>query len=461
MAYDIPGPKSLELLKKGPAFLQGGAKYGADAARAAQSGFPPPPQFVIGEAVGSLVIDLDGNKYIDFHAGWASNPFGNANPEVLEVVYKALKRWGFCYQHPLQYELAEKLAEVSPNKKLRRTTFEISGTEAAEAAVSKAIVYTGRPLIITFEDAYHGDSIGARTLGAIGANRKRGFEAWRGAVLHVPYPHSYNVPAGLTPEAYADYIIWYIEEFLCAKIAAPDRIAGIFVEPCMAEGGNWIPTDNFITGLRSLADKYGWLLIVDEVLTGCGRTGKMWAIEHWPVDVDLLVMGKHITGGIEPIAAVQGTTKVMGKTQAYSGSTFAGSPAGCAAALKTLEIMERDHLVERTAKLGKKALNRMKKWVDQFEIVGEARGLGLLLGASIISKETGKPDKDVALAIYREAMKNGAWIISDDEPNIRIYPALTIHDDLLDKGLTMVEEAISKVEREYVQYEYPGFPGVE
>ena len=149
----------------------------------------------------------------------------------------------------------------------------------------------------------------------------------------------------MSPKQYGEYIIWYIENFICEKITSPELIAGILFEPCMAEGGNWIPPDNFIRELDRLAKKFDWLLIADEVLVGLGRTGKMWAVEHWNINPDILVIGKNLSGGIEPIAAIQGKEKVMAFTETHSGSTYAGSPAGCAAALKTLEMYERDNIV--------------------------------------------------------------------------------------------------------------------
>jgi 4-aminobutyrate aminotransferase/(S)-3-amino-2-methylpropionate transaminase len=450
---DIPGPKSKEYLKKGFKLFPGGKKEEAVMAETARAGLSPPPRFVVAKAEDSWLTDVDGNKFIDFSSGWASNNVGNVHPRVLEAVIKAMKQYGFCYNSAITYELAEKLAEISPNKKLTRVSYEISGTDAAEAAVSYAITYKQRPLIICFHSQYHGDSIAARMFGTIGGDRKKGFEAWQGGVLYAPYPYSFRTPLDVTPEEYADYCLWYIESLILgqeniAGIVVPDRVAAILFEPVIAEGGNWVPPDNFIHGLRKLADKYDWLLICDEVLTGWGRTGKMWAIEHWGIDVDLMPIAKGMTGGLMPIAAVMGSEEAMAKTHAYSGSTFAGHPAGCAATLKTIEIMQEQRLPERAAKLGEVALKRMREWVDEYEIVSDARGLGFLLAISIINKETKKLDVDVAKTVFHEAVRNGVQPIWDEEPHIRFYPALTIEKELLDKGLTIVEEAIKKVERE-------------
>ncbi len=459
MIYELPGPKSEAVLKKGIYVTRGGGSYIREVEDAKRAGYTKlPPQFINGRAEGPWIYDLDGNRYVDFHAGWASNPFGNANPEIIEAVTSAMKRWGFSYEHPLQYELAERLASVSPKRKLVRANFEVSGTEAAEAAVSTALVYKQRPLIIAFEDAFHGDSIGARMLSALTSERSKYFESWRGGVIHVPYPHTYDVPAGMSPEQYADYVIWYIEEFITEKVASPDMIAGILFEPCMAEGGNWIPPDNFIAGIKRLKEKFGWLLIADEVLVGLGRTGKMWAVEHWDLVPDILVVGKNLSGGIEPIAAILGSDEVMGENDAHSGSTYAGSPAGCAAALKTLELYERENIVERTKIVGERVMARLREWPEKFEIVGQVRGLGLLLGASIVDRDTRKPSKELALQVYYEALRHGAWIINDNEGNVRLYPALNIDEKVLDDGLSAVEEALSDVEKNYRLNKYPAYP---
>ena len=456
MSISIPGPESLKILKKGPTLFKDGGRYDKAASAAMKKGYSPPPQMINARGEGPWVIDEDGNRIIDFHAGWASNPLGNANPEIIEVVQAAINQYGFIYEHRLRYDLAEALTGISPGGKLTRTNFEISGTEAAEAAVTYALRATGRPLIIAFEDQFHGDSIATRMLGSNrGAHRRLGFEAWRGGVITVPWPHSFNMPAGMSFEQYTDYVIWYIDSFVCSKVADPESIAGIIAEPLLSEGGNWLPHPKFMPALRKICDKNGWVFISDEVLAGMGRSGKWWAIEYDDVSPDLIVIGKHLTGGIEPIAAVIGTEDVLAENEGHSGSTFAGTPAGCAAGLKTIEIMKRDALVERAAELGEKCLKRMKKWESEFEIIGQVRGRGLLLGATVVDRRTGAPSVDLALAVHNEALKRGAWIIWDSEPQIRFYPALNIDEDVLDRGLTAAEEAISEIDRNYKENDYP------
>ena len=443
MSRVLPGPKSKEYLERAKKFFAG---WGRPEALEEALAFSP---FIVKETRNALFIDVDGYEYIDFMSGWASNNVGNVHPEVLEAVVEALKEVGFCYNHYLAVELAEKLAEVTP-KNLTRVRYEVSGTEAAEGAVSFALAYTKRPAIISFIGQFHGDSIGARLLGSVTPDRKRYCEALYGSgVLFAPYPVSFNIPGGMSYEEYGEFCLDFIERQILKNILTPDRIAGVLLEPMMAEGGNWIPPANFIRGLRKMCDEYGWVLIDDEVLTGVGRTGKMWGIEHYGVDVDILVTAKGLTGGLIPIGAVVGSEEVMGETSAYSGSTFAGCPAGCAAAIKTFEIIERDRLLERAARLGEKALKRMKEWVDDYKLVGDARGVGLLLAITIVDKD-GKESKKLAREVYVEATRQGVRAIWDDEPHIRIYPPLTISEELFDRGLTMIENAVKIVERSTV-----------
>ncbi len=437
----VPGPRSIEYLEKILNLYPGGA------APDARKKWETYATFITDRAEYSFLYDVDGNRYIDFSSGWASNNVGNAHPEVVDAVVEALKRYGFVYNHVYAIELAEKLIEITPDN-LTRVSFEVSGTEAAEAGVSYALTHTKRPIIISFIGQFHGDSIGARNIGSESAERRTYFESMQGGVVFIPYPRNYRIPKGMNPDEFSDYVLWYLEEQVLEYLVEPNRIAGILMEPMMAEGGNHIPPKKFWRRIRELADKYGWLLIDDEVLTGFGRTGKMWGIEHYDIKVDLLITAKGLTGGLIPIGAVVGSEEVMGITKAYSGSTFAGSPAGCAAALKTIEIIYRDKLLDRVTKLGDEALNIMKEWVEKFEFIGDARGVGFLLGLEVDTGKGIKADEEVARKIFVESTRYGVRAIWDEEPTIRIYPPLNIEENILFEGLYAMEKAISKVAQE-------------
>lgn len=411
---------------------------------------------IVKKAEGSCLTTLDGKKIIDFTSQWQSNNVGNVHPEVLEASVDALKRYGFLIPAlgmvPEAYELAEKLVEISPGKRFSRVTYEVSGTEAVEAGVSYSLAYKDRPLIISFIKQYHGMSLGAKNIGSLSSDIRRFNETFQGGVLFAPYPLTYGVPFKESPEEYADFCLWYIEDHILKYISRPDRIAGILFEPIIGEGGCWIPPDNFIPGLKKLADEYDWALICDEVLVGFGRTGKMWSIEHWNIDTDLMPIGKALSGGLMPLAGCMGTEEAMGGTEAYSCSTFGGHPASYAAALKNIEIIEREKLCDRAARLGEEALKRMKEWVGEYEIVGDARGKGLMLAIDMIKakKKPGMFPENVEVAektYYQSIEEEVLPLWGTGDTHLRIVPPLNIPKELLDQGLAKMEEAIKKIQK--------------
>lgn len=448
MTDQFPGPKTRAALERGIPLFKNGLRFDAEMERAGQRGFRPVRQIVLDRAQGDFVWDLDGKRFIDFQNGWATNPLGNCHPEILEVVEAANRRYGFHYDHPLRYELAEMLAEVMPDQALPRTNYEVSGTEAAEAAVHLALTHTKRRYIITFSSAYHGMSLGTKLLSGLGGAFSTYLEGWGGGVIKAPYPYSERIPAGMNEDQYTEYCLWYLDNHIPSCIAERKNIAGIMVEPGLAEGGNWIPTPRFLQGIREICDKNDWLMISDEVLTGLGRTGRMWGIEHYGVVPDILVYGKNLCGGIAPLCGISARDDILGdNTEFMSGSTFAGMPAGCAAAIKTLQIFERDKIVAHAKRLGDIAAGIMREW-EQFEIVRQARGNGLLLGVSFgkqASADAEEMDWWTARAVREKMLENGVWAISDRQDTIRMYPALNMEESVLREGLQIMEDAIRHV----------------
>ena len=381
------------------------------------------------------------------HAGQVAFPGGRLDPEDRDAVDAAHRRYGFHYDHPLRYELAERLAEIMPGQALPRFNFEVSGTDAAEAAVHLALTRKKRRYVITFGSAYHGLGLGTKLMCGFDSQLNRYLEAWTGGVIKAPYPFTDRRPAGLELDQYVEYCLWYLDNHVPQSIAPRDSIAAVIVEPGLAEGGNWIPPRRFIRGLRELCDRNDWLLVVDEVLTGLGRTGKVWAIEHYDVLPDILVVGKNLSGGIAPCAGIAAKDEILGDCpEFHSGSTFAGTPAGCAAGLKTLEIFERDGVVEHAAKLGAIAAEIMQGW-ERYGIVREVRTSGLLLGVGIQSPDADEKDWWHARAVRSRMLENGVWAISDRENAIRMYPALNMQEETLREGLAIMEEAIGYVDR--------------
>ena len=458
MGQKLPGEKTQKMLERGIPLFQGGSTYEANVKQATSKGYVKPAQIIIDRAKGDFVWDLDGKRYIDLQNGWATNPIGNANPEIIEAVHQAHLRYGFHYDHPLRYDLAEKLAEIMPANALPRFSFEVSGTEAAEAAVYMALCHKKRRYVITFSSSFHGESIGTKLLSGYDSSRNQYLEAWTGGVIKAPYPHSTDIPAGMNEEQYVDYCLWYLDNHICKSVAPKESIAAILIEPGLAEGGNWIPTKNFMQGIRELCTKNDWLMITDEVLTGLGRTGKMWGVEHYDVVPDMLVVGKNLSGGIEACAGVAASDEVLGDNpDSHTGSTFAATPAGCAAGLKTLEIYKRDGIVAQAEKLAAIALPIIKSW-EKYPIVKESRALGLLMGVSFKNLDGGE-DWLTAREVRSRMLNNGVWAISDGESTIRMYPALNIEEKVLVEALNIMAEAIAYVSQNgHTEGDYPSYP---
>ena len=459
MSRDIPSKDTIAILERGIPLFRGGATYRDEAEAAHQKGHVRPAQLILDRAQGDFVWDLDGQRYIDLQNGWATNPIGNAHPEVIEAVHQAHLRYGFHYEHPLRYELAEKLADLMPGRELPRFSFEVSGTEAAEAATFIALCHKRRRYVIAFGSAFHGESIAGKLMSGYDASRNLYLEAWTGGVIKAPYPYSEDLPAGMNQDQYVDYCLWYLDNHIPKCIAPKESIAAVLIEPGLAEGGNWIPTRDFMRGIRELCDRNDWLMIADEVLTGLGRTGRMWGVEHYDVIPDLLVVGKNLSGGIEPFAGVAARDGILGDNpQSGTGSTFAATPAGCAAALKTLEILARDRVVEHAAMLGEIALPILKSF-EKYPIVSQARALGLLMGVSFRDPDGGK-DSWISRGVRSAMLRNGAYPICDNEEvTVRMYPALNMEESVLREALEIMEDAIVHVsEHGHAEGDYPTYP---
>jgi 4-aminobutyrate aminotransferase/(S)-3-amino-2-methylpropionate transaminase len=459
MSYELPGNKTRALLDKGMPCLRDGGRYAAGRKASQDKGFSAPAQIIVDRAEGDFIWDLDGNRFIDFQNGWATNPLGNCHPEVIEAVHAAQKRYGYHWEHGLRIPLAEKLAEIMPQRALPRFSFEVSGTEAAEAAVHMALCFKQRRYVISFTSSFHGEGLGTKMLSAYNSDNNLYMEGWGGGVIKAPYPYSENIPAGMDQSQYVEYCLWYLNTHIPDFLVPAENIAAVIIEPGLAEGGNWIPEPAFIQGIRKICDDKDWLMIADEVLTGMGRTGEMWSVQHYDAVPDILVVGKNLSGGIEPCAGVACRDEILGDNpRASSGSTFAGTPAGCAAGLKTLEIYQRDNVVESAKALGEVAAQRMSGWEDRYAIVGQVRGLGLLLGVSF-KPEEGAPDYYRARSVRDEMLRNGVWAICDREAQVRLYPALNMDKSVLLEGLDVMEAAIDKIDREGVTVgDYPAMP---
>jgi 4-aminobutyrate aminotransferase-like enzyme len=402
---------------------------------------------LIARAQGSTLIDVDGKRYIDLTSQWATNNLGNVHPEVLRATTAALERYGFLIYfmnpHLPMLELARKLLEVRPSPNLTRVFLELSGTGAAEGAVKYAVETTERPVVLSFIGQYHGLSIATGMIGSLSSHERRFWEAYGGGVAHAPYPSPTRRPEGMDAEEYGGWVLDYIRDELLRHVVAPDRVAGAIFEPVACEAGVWIPPKSFVTGLRKLCDEHGWVYIDDEVEAGVGRTGKMWAIEHFGVAPDLMAVGKGISGGLMPIAAVLGTAQIMAEHDVAAGTTFGGHPAACVAASTTLDVMRRERVVERSARLGRRALKRIAEW-ERFDGVVATRGLGLCLGVEL-GRDRRTPDPATTRAVFFDCVKRGTILLYNYGDNVlRIQPPLTIREEELDRALETVEAVLRR-----------------
>jgi len=438
-----PGPESRRLIERERRVLDHAA-YGDFDERV----------FIARRTAGALIEDVDGNRFIDFGAGWGTNNVGNCHPEVVAAVTEALREQGVAcwtgagnsYQ---RIELAEKLLAVCP-KRIDRVVFLTTGTEADEAALRIMRRASGRPIILTFYGQYFGLSYSGQAVGTLEADMRSDVMPLVGGYVYAPYPNPYRSPlASRTGGGAGRATLEYIEDVLLAHEVPAHRVAGVIVEPVIGEGGILVPPDDFLPGLRELCDRHGWYLCIDEVLSGFGRCGRMWAYENWDVEPDLIVIGKGLSGGSMPIAAVALRDEISRKAEAYVASTYSGHPAACVAAMKTLEILERDRLFEHARELGAYALERLTAMKDRHPAIGDVRGKGLWLAAEFVTDRGSRgKDFETAARVNRLCLQNGLYLIHDSISwFVRIQPPLTIERALLEQGLDILESAIADVTR--------------
>ncbi len=399
--------------------------------------------FVMAKGQGSEVWDVDGRRYIDFGTGIAVTNTGHSHPHVVEAIKKQVDLFlhmsGTDFYYAQQIELAERLNKLAPISGPTKVFFGNSGAEAVEAALKLARWYTKRPRFIAFYRAFHGRTFGALSLTASKSIQRQGFAPLVPGVSHAFYPNPYRNPfPGEDPGLAA---LDYIENHLFKTTTPPEEVAAIIVEPIQGEGGYIVPPDNFLPGLRELADKYGILLIFDEVQTGFGRTGKMFAAEHWGVEPDIICMAKGIASGM-PLGAIVAKSEIMSWPPGAHASTFGGNPVSCAAALATLDLLEGG-LVEMSARSGAYLKSRLREIAERYPVMGDVRGKGLMVGVEFVKdQESKEPWPELRDAIVLKAFEQGLLILGCGYNSLRFIPALNIPEDLLDEGINMYEAAL-------------------
>lgn len=433
-----PGPKARELVKKDENVIS--PSYGR---------FYP---LVVESGRGCIVRDVDGNEYIDFNSGLVCLSVGHSHPKVVAAIKNQCDRFlhysntDFFYAEVIN--LAEKLAEITPGNFDKKVYFGNSGAESIEAAVKLAKWHTHKQRFIGFISAFHGRTIGALSFTASKPTQRRYFFPLMPGVTHVPYPYCYRCPFKLT---YPDCHYWcidFIDEFVLHKYVPPEEVAAILLEPIQGEGGYVVPPPEYFQRLKKIADKYGILLIDDEVQAGMGRTGKWFAIEHWGVEPDILCSAKALASGL-PLGAAIAKSKIMDWVGGSHASTFGGNPLSCVAANAVINVTREERLLENATVQGAYTMKRLEELKQQTEIVGDVRGKGLMIGMEIVeNKETKKPAPKKAAEIMKRSWKRGVAVITCGVSTIRIAPPLNISKELVDSALEIIGDVVKEVEKE-------------
>ncbi|MFP3144760.1 MAG: acetyl ornithine aminotransferase family protein [Caldisphaera sp.] len=406
---------------------------------------------VIKTGHGAVVEDVDGNKYIDMNAGIAVMALGHNHSKVVEAIKREAEKLqhysltDFYYEEAIKS--AEKLLSVVPIKN-GRVFYTNSGTESIEGALKIARYYHEgkRQYIIAFLGAFHGRTMGSLSLTASKAHYRENYAPLVPGVIHVPYPYTYRCPFNTDdPKECGESVLGYIEDWIFTKLVEPTEVAAIFVEPIQGEGGYIVPPDNFLPGLRKIADKYKILLVDDEVQSGIARTGKWFAIENWNVVPDIIAMAKAIGGGL-PLGAIVAKSEVMDTMKKGShANTFGGNPIALAAMEAVIDTIKEEKLAERASKLGDMVLRYFNDLKEELEIIGDVRGKGLMIGVELVrNKKTKEPASKELGRILDKSFKRGVLVIGSGVSSIRIAPPLVIEEDLLAKAIEIVGDILKE-----------------
>ncbi len=407
--------------------------------------------FVMSHGKGAEVWDVDGNRFIDFNAGIAVVATGHSHPEVVKAIQEQAEKFihmaGTDFYYPQEIELAKKLNEIRPMKEEVKVFLTNSGTESVESAIKLARYVTGRPRFIAFLGGFHGRTMGSLAFTASKAVQRARFFPMMPGVVHVPFPNPYR-PL-LRGEDQGEAVLDYIENVIFKTVAPPEEVAAFLLEPIQGEGGYVVPPESFFPGLRKLADKHGILIIVDEVQSGMGRTGKMYAIEHTGIEPDIYTMAKGIASGM-PLGAMAARKSLMTWVPGAHGNTFGGNPLSCVASLKTIELLQNGYM-ENARVMGEYLMGKLKEMQRNHPSIGDVRGRGLMVGVELVlDRETKEPAHDLRDKVVDEAFKRGLLLLGCGTSTIRISPALNITREIVDEALEILDVALGEAEKAYL-----------
>ena len=407
--------------------------------------YPRDYPFVMARGRGAETWDVDGNRFLDFMSGIGVASTGHAHPQVVQAIKDAADDFlhiSSDYWHERMTRLAERIASFDPVGESAQVLLCQSGTESVEGALKLARYVTGRPRFIGFLGGFHGRSMGSLAFTSSKYTQQAGFFPTMPGVTHVPYPNPYR-PLLAGPDQ-GKAVLDYIENVLFQSNLPPAEVAAIMVEPIQGEGGYLVPPDGFLAGLRSLCDRHGILLIFDEVQCGIGRTGKMFASEHWGVKPDIMTLAKGLGSGL-PIGLVAARRRHMEKwKRGAHGNTYGGNPLCCAAALATLELVEKEYAANAAA-VGEYFLARLRELQQRFDCIGEVRGKGLMIGMELVTNRTTRvPARALCEAVLTHAYHHGLLLLACGQSTVRFIPPLMISRAHVDEAMGMLEAALGE-----------------
>ncbi len=426
---EVPGPKARELLERD--------------ARYVSPSYTRVYPLVVERGSGAVIQDVDGNLFLDFTAGIAVTSTGHCHPHVTAAItdqaHKLLHMSGTDFYYQPQIDLAQRLAESGPGTSPKRVFFTNSGAEALEAALKLARWHTGRSRAIAFFGAFHGRTYGAMSLSGSKLVHRRGFAPLVPDIHHVPYPRGCH---GCENGNGGCECVRQIEETVLRRIAPPDEVAAIFVEPIQGEGGYYVPPAGFLPALRALCDRHGFLLVTDEVQTGMGRTGKLYAVEHWDVEPDIICLAKGIASGM-PLGAIVSREEVMDWPPGSHASTFGGNPVSCRAALATLDLLEGGYIAN-AAQRGEQLKHGLMRLQERHPQIREVRGLGLMVALDLANERDGSPAPALRDEVVQSAFHHGLLLLGCGESAVRFCPPLCITAEQVETAIRIVDAVLTE-----------------
>jgi 4-aminobutyrate aminotransferase len=429
----LPGPKARKILDKDRRFVS--PSYTRDV------------PFVIDRGSDVWVWDVDGNRFLDFTAGVAVTNVGHSHPEILRTIEEQSKKFlhmaGTDFFYAPLADLSEKLAKLAPGDAAKKVFLVNSGTEAIEAAIKLARHATGRPRFVAFLGGFHGRTMGSLALTASKAVQRQGFSPIMGEVSHVPYAYCYRCVYNLEPKSCGMACANFIEEWILPKIAPASDVAAIVVEPIQGEGGYVVPPPEFLRALRQICDRHKILLVMDEIQSGMGRTGRMFACEHAGVVPDIVCVAKAVANGL-PLGAMIARADLHKWGPGAHANTFGGNPVACAVALKVIELLERG-LMRNAASVGAHLGKRLDELAGRHDSIGERRGVGLMQAVELVeSKKSKKPAPKLRKQAIERSFERGLLLLGCGESTVRFIPPLTVTRAHADAAVEIFEAALEE-----------------